>query len=72
MARQERHCKRLFVLCILLFVSLLATNAGWLWYESQFTEEVTTVTQDVDTGEGSAVVAGIGDAYGTSETDSDR
>jgi hypothetical protein len=68
MARQERQCKRLWVLCILLFVSLLATNAGWLWYESQFVDEV--VTQDVDTGNGDAIVAGIGDIYGTSETDS--
>lgn len=48
MARQERHIKRLWVLCIIMFLSLLMTNAGWLWYESQFEEVVTTETyQDV-------------------------
>ena len=63
MARQERHIKRLWILCIIIFVALIGTNAGWIYYESQFEDQV--VTQDVDTGNGDAVVAGIGNAYGT-------
>lgn len=49
MARQERHIKRLWVLCIIIFAALIMTNAGWIYYESQF-EEVVTVTQDTPSG----------------------
>lgn len=68
MARQERHIKRLWILCIIIFIALIGTNAGWIYYESLFEEQV--VTQDIDTGDGDAVVAGIGDAYGKNPTDS--
>lgn len=67
MARQERHIKRLWILCIIIFIALIGTNAGWIYYESLFEEQV--VTQDIDTGDGDAVVAGIGDAYGKNPTD---
>lgn len=66
-ARQERHIKRMWVLCIIIFVALIATNAGWIIYESQWEDQV--VTQDVDTGDGDAVVTGIGDIYGKDKTD---
>lgn len=68
MARQERHIKRLWILCIIIFIALIGTNAGWIYYESLLDEQV--VTQDIDTGDGDAVVAGIGDAYGKNPTDS--
>lgn len=68
MARQERTIKRLWILCLIMVFLLVGTNAGWLWYENQFIDEV--VTQDVDTGDGTAIVSGIGDiAYGTSKAD---
>lgn len=67
MARQERTIKRLWILCIIIFLALIATNAGWIWYESQF-EEI-EVSQDVDTGNGSAIVSGVGDIYGEGKTD---
>lgn len=52
-ARQERTIKRLWILCIILIVSLLGTNAGWLWYEKQFEDVV--VTQEVEaTADGSS------------------
>ena len=60
MARQERTIKRLFIIILLLIVLLVGTNAGWIWYESQF-EDCTTVEQEIDTKDGSAFVAGIGD-----------
>lgn len=49
MARAERHTKALVWVVVLLIVLLVGTNAGWLWYESQFevVEETTnTITQD--------------------------
>ncbi len=61
MARAERTIKRLWILCILLIVLLVGTNAGWIYYESQFTDEV-TVTQEADTdGSGNAYVNNGGD-----------
>lgn len=68
MARMERINKKLWILCIVLFLAFAVTNAGWIYYEAQFTDEI--VTQDVDTGNGAAFVAGIGDIYGAGETDS--
>lgn len=49
MARMERVVKRMFILIIILIVLLFGTNAGWLWYENQFIDEV-TVTQENDDG----------------------
>ena len=66
----ERIIHRLLALVIIIFVALLITNGAWIYYESQWevVEETTeTISQDVDTGIGDAVVAGIGDAYGTSK-----
>ena len=36
MARMERTIKRLWILCILLVLLLVGTNAGWVYYESQW------------------------------------
>lgn len=71
LARQERTIKRLFIIIILLIFFLVGTNIGWLVYESQFEDVSTEISQDIDTGNGDAVVAGIGDvSIGESETDS--
>lgn len=68
MARMERANKRLWVVIIILIVALIGSNAAWIYYESQFIDEV-SVEQDVDTGMGDAFVNGIGDFnYGQSET----
>lgn len=69
MARMERIIRRLWIAVLVLIAALLATNGAWAYYESQFTDEVQEVTQDVDTGNGNATVTGIGDIYGESETD---
>ena len=68
-ALAERTIKRLWITIVLLIVLLCASNGAWLWYESQFTDEVQTVTQDVETGEGDAIVTGIGDIYGEGSAD---
>ena len=65
MVRQERTIKRLWILAIILIVALVGTNAGWVYYESQWQYVDTTtsqeVTQDVNSGDGSATTIGIGD-----------
>lgn len=66
-ARLERTIKRLWILCIVIFVAFVVSNLAWLHYEMQF--EDIEVSQDVDTGDGAAYVAGVGDIYGTGETD---
>ena len=73
MTRLERANRRVWILCIILIVALLGTNAGWLYYESQFEIVETSsqeVEQEIDTGDGDATVIGIGDYNGESETDS--
>ena len=46
--RHMKIIKRLLVLCILLVVLLVGTNAMWIWYESQFEDVV--VTQEGENG----------------------
>ena len=70
-ARMERTNKRLWITVILLIVLLVGTNAGWIIHESQFSTY--EVSQEVDTGEGDAYVAGVGDVnYGEGETSNPR
>ncbi len=45
-SRQERTIKRLWILCLVLIIALLGTNAGWIYYESSF--EDVSVTQEVE------------------------
>ena len=73
MTRMERTNHRLWVLCIVLMLILVATNAGWIWYESQWEvyEETTTqeVTQSAESENGSAKNLFIGGDNGEGETD---
>jgi len=48
LARLERANRRLFILCIILTLMLLTTNAGWIYYESQF--EDVKITQENEDG----------------------
>lgn len=70
MARMERTIKRLWVLCIILIILLAGSNAAWLWYESQFEDEQTTVTQELKSDGGDAIINDGVRINGTSETDS--
>jgi hypothetical protein len=40
MARLERIVKRMWILCIIMFLALVITNAGWVYYENQFEDMV--------------------------------
>ena len=70
MARMERTIKRLWVLCIVLIILLAGSNAAWLWDESQFEDEQTTVTQELNSDGGDAIINDAVRINGTSETDS--
>lgn len=69
MSHMERTNKRLWIMCIILIIALLGTNAGWFYYESQF--EKFEIQQEASSeGGGNAFVNNGGDLnYGTSETD---
>lgn len=58
LARMERANKRLFICLIILIVTILATNAYWLYEWTQYdyvSEETTTNSHDVDLdGDGTA------------------
>ena len=69
MARMERTIKRLWVLCIVLIILLAGSNAAWLLYESQFEDESTTVTQELNSDGGDAIINDGVRINGTSETD---
>ena len=45
-ARLERVIKRLWVLALVLIVLLAASNAAWIWCESQYETIETTITQE--------------------------
>lgn len=65
MARMERTNFRLWIVVLVLTGMLLATNLGWVYYESQFMETETTIEQDTDNGGDNYVVGG--DYNGASE-----
>ena len=69
-AKMERANRRLWILCIVLILLLTGTNGAWIYYEAQFIDETLTVTQDVDTGNGDAIVNDGVHINGENTTDS--
>lgn len=49
-ARLERVIKRMWVLVLSLIILLAASNAAWIWYESQFEDVEKTITQENEDG----------------------
>lgn len=67
----ERTIEKLWILCIILIILFVGSNAAWIYYENQFTD--TEVMQEVDTGNGNATITGVGDIfYGEGETNSEN
>lgn len=70
-AMAERHLKRQWIAIILLILLLTFSNLGWIYYESQFTDEETTVTQELSTSDSGDVIINDGvHINGESEADS--
>ena len=63
MARMERQAKRLWITVLALIVFLVATNGAWIWYESHFSDIVTTIEAEQD-GSGVNIVSGGDLDYG--------
>lgn len=62
MVRMERTIKRLWIILIIIVTMLVATNAFWIWQESQYEDVVTTTesyTAQSDNG-GNAIISGNG------------
>ncbi len=80
MNRLEQNHKRiekwLIAFCIILFVAFVGTNAWWMWYENQFEDITTTVTQETSSeGGGDAILNGDNAGavfYGEGETNSNN
>ena len=51
LTKAEFSFKRLWAAIILLIVLLFGSNAGWLYYESQFEETATTIEAEADDGD---------------------
>lgn len=59
-----KHLRNIAVLiCICFTIIICSLVVGFFWYESQFDKTVTTVTQEVETDEGNAIVNSGGDMY---------
>ena len=69
-ARLERTIVRLWILLILMLIMLVGTNTAWIYYEKQFEDIATTVTQELDSGAGGNAIINDGvHINGESETD---
>ena len=63
--RTDRMYRRLWVVCIILIIALIGSNAAWLYYENQYQVTETTVTQDASNdGEGDIILSNGGDVNG--------
>lgn len=74
MARMERTIKRLWILAIILIALLFSTNAAWIYHESQWQVENTTihqkVTQETDGGGNNQFIGG--DYHGETNSANDK
>ena len=59
-AAMERTIRRLWILCIILIIAFVASNLGWLYYESQFEEVTETKTVETDASDGGDATGIIG------------
>ena len=65
--RMERTNRRMWILCIIIFLAFVISNGYWIWYESQW-EDVVTTTESY---ESSADEGGIAIANGSGEVNFD-
>lgn len=70
----NKTIRRLWILCIILAVFLVGSNVGWLVYESQFEDVVTSVEQEAEwDSESEVIMNGTGTInYGESKTNSNN
>ena len=66
-ARLERVIKRLWVLVLSLIILFVASNAAWIYYESQFETTETTIEAKQQTTDGNNYAVG-GDLIGNADS----
>ena len=76
-ALQKLYFKRLWILILVLVVLLVATNGAWIWYESQYVDEITETVETYAEGGGNAygtIVSGYNSEvnYGENESNANK
>lgn len=64
-ARMERVNKKLWIVILVLIVTLIGTNAGWLWWESQWAYVKSTTEIEAEQDGDNNIVGGGDINYGT-------
>lgn len=64
LTRADKANKRLWIVILVLIVSLILTNVGWIIYESQFEVTETTTIEAEQDGSGVNIVGGGDINYG--------
>ena len=54
--RLERAARRLWILCIVIFLAFVASNAFWIWYDKQYQIVETTTSIEAEQGDGTNIV----------------
>ena len=70
--RHERTNKRMFIIIIVLIITLVSSNLGWLYYESQYETATTTsikAEQQADGNSNNYIIGGDYDACDTESND---
>lgn len=62
-ARQERTIKRLWILCIVIFLAFVISNCAWIVYENSFEDTVTIEAEQE--GSGTNIISGRDLSYGS-------
>lgn len=70
--RADRVNRRSFIIIIILIIALVGTNAGWIYYENQFTDVSTTTIEAQQDGEGINFVNGGDFNYGSESKDNNN
>ena len=71
-ARLERTIKRLWILCITMFLAFVVSNGLWIYYESQW-EVVETTEQTVTQRNNGGDISFIGgDYYGNADSNNEE
>lgn len=67
--RLERTIHRLWIFGLVIFFAFTLSNLIWLQYEMQYSDNITTVTQDLDSADGDAVISGDVNINGEGKAD---
>ena len=70
--RADPKDRRSFIIIIILIIALVGTNAGWVYYENQFTDIQTTSIEAEQDGSEVNIVSGGSVNYGAESKDNNN